>query len=400
MMSAIDLYIARRLAQPFCIASLVIVLLLTLENSRRLMTLLGNVERPVAVLLKLMLYLVPEYLGIGLLIATFLSVAIVFRSFALHGELDIFASIGLSPGRLLRVPLLFGLAVALLHLGLRAYVEPAGEQRLDALGASIALGNLGLSIAPGDFLRPRPGTMFHVDAVDRDTGIFSGLLVQNSNLTVTAREGRVINGGHQGVLLRLFDGHVIAARASGRLEVSAFQTMVKPMQLAAAKSVPTTPRHRNDRLLLGDLLRAASRAPAAPERNAARAALGSRVVTAAFIALVPLFGFALGVPPKRSTSALGMGLGILLIVGFVHAIVAVEDAAHAMAPYFQLAILLGFACLAFAMLHIQSRRGPGVIEAMLVSASQPARHLSRWMQLDRVMMRLPSDRQPIGSAGR
>ena len=399
-MPAVDRYIARRLARPFLAVSAVIVLLLTLENSRRLMSLLGNVEQPVAVLVKLMLYLVPEYLGIGLLIAVFVSVAVVFRGFALQGELDIFASIGLSPARLLRVPLLFGLAVALLHAGLRAYVEPVGERRLDALGTSIAAGNLGLSIAPGEFLRPRPGTMFHVDAVDRATGVFRGLFVQSRRLTVAAREGRVINGGHQGVLLRLFDGHVVAARPGGRFEIWSFQAMAMPMQLIAAKPVRTTARHRNDRLVLGDLLRAASQAQATPGRDAARAALGSRFATAAFIALIPLFGFALGVPPKRSTSALGLGLGILLIVGFVRAIVAVEDDAHATAPLFQLAILLGFAGLAAAMLHVQSRRGPGAIEAMLVAASRPALHLSRWIRLDRVMMRLPADQRPMASAGR
>ena len=109
-MSAIDLYIARRLARPFLAVSAVIVLLLTLENSRRLMALLGNVEQPVAVLIKLMLYLVPEYLGLGLLIAVFVSVAVVFRDFALQGELDIFASIGLSPRRLLRAPLMWFVA--------------------------------------------------------------------------------------------------------------------------------------------------------------------------------------------------------------------------------------------------------------------------------------------------
>lgn len=49
-MTAIDLYIARRLARPFVGVSILIVLLLSLENSRRLMTLLGNVEQPVAVL--------------------------------------------------------------------------------------------------------------------------------------------------------------------------------------------------------------------------------------------------------------------------------------------------------------------------------------------------------------
>src|SRR3546814_7198567 len=87
----------------------VIVLLLSLENSRRLMGQIEHVERPLSVLLELLAYLVPEYLAMGLLIALFLAVALAFRSMALKGELDILMSVGLSPWRLLRVPLLLGL---------------------------------------------------------------------------------------------------------------------------------------------------------------------------------------------------------------------------------------------------------------------------------------------------
>lgn len=399
-MSAIDLYIARRLARPFLASGATVILLLSLENSRRLMGLLDNVEQPVAVLIKLMVYLVPEYLGIGLLISVFVAVAVAFRGFAINGELDIFASIGLSPARLLRVPLLFGLAIALLHVGLRAYAEPAGEQRLDALGTSIAIGNLGLSIAPGEFLSPRPDTVFHVDAVDRRTGEFRGLFLRNHNMTVAARDGRVINGGRDGVLLRLADGHVIASKQSGRLEMASFQTMAMPIQLLAPKSVGENARHRNDRLMLGDLIRTAADGPIAAERTAARAALGSRFVTAAFIVLIPFFGFAFGIPPKRSTSALGLGCGILLIVGFVQAIVAIEDSAHSLAPLFQLMTLIGFALAAFVLFRFQRSQGPGAIEAALMSASRPARHISRWIPFDRMMMRLPPTQKSMLSVGR
>ncbi len=397
-MSAIDLYIARRLARPFLATGAMVILLLSLENSRRLMGLLDNVEQPTAVLIKLMVYLVPEYLGIGLLISVFVAVAVAFRGFAISGELDIFASIGLSPARLLRVPLLLALAVAMLHAGLRAYVEPAGEQRLDALGTSIALGNLGLSIAPGEFLRPRPDTVFHVDAVDRRTGEFRGLFLRNPDLTVAARAGRVINGGRDGVLLRLSDGHIVVTRSGARPEIASFRALAMPVQLLAPKRVRGTARHRNDRLMLGDLIRAAVSGRTGAERNAARAALGGRFVTAAFIILIPFFGFALGVPPKRSTSALGLGAGILLIVGFVQAVVAIEDSAHALAPLFQLMIVFGFALAALALFRFQRSQGPGAIEAALLSASRPARHLSRCMPVDRLMMRLPAARRPMPSA--
>lgn len=399
-MPAIDLYIARRLARPFFATGAIVILLLSLENSRRLMSLLDNVEQPVAVLFKLMAYLVPEYLGIGLLISVFVAVAAAFRGFAINGELDIFASIGLSPLRLLRVPLLFGLAIALLHAGLRAYVEPAGEQRLDALGASIAIGNLGLSIEPGGFLSPAPDTVFHVDAVDRRTGEFRGLFLRDGDLTVAARGGRVINGGRNGVLLRLADGHLVASNNNGRPEIASFQTMAMPVRLLAPKSVRGTARHRNDRLMLGDLIGVAVDGGTVGERRAARAAIGGRLATATFIILIPFFGFVFGIPPKRSTSALGFGCGILLIVGFVQMVVAIEDSAEALAPLLQLLVLLGFAATAYVLFRFQRIHGLGAVETALVSASRPARYFSRWLSFDRVMMRLPSDRLPLSAAVR
>ena len=184
------------------------------------------------------------------------------------------------------------------------------------------------------------------------------------------------------------------------LDITSFRAMAMPIELVAAKPARTTARHRNDRLVIDDLWNVARHAKSTREREAARAALGGRFVMAAFIALIPLFGFALGVPPKRSTSALGLGCGILLIVGFVQLIVAIEDGAHPLAPLFQLLTLLAFMFAALAMLHVQRVRGPGAIEAMLASAGRPFVHLSRWAPLDRVLMRLPAEHRVMRAAHR
>src|SRR3546814_12144513 len=115
--------------------------------------------------------------------------------------------------------------------------------------------------------------------------------------------------------------------------------------------------HSNDRLVLSAQWERATQDGSAAASRAARAGLGNRIATAAFAVLIPLFGFALGVPPKRSTSAIGLGLGILLIVGFVQAMGAIEDAAHPFAPLLQLLILSAFALASLAMLRSHLIRG-------------------------------------------
>jgi lipopolysaccharide export system permease protein len=51
-------------------------------------------------------------------------------------------------------------------------------------------------------------------------------------------------------------------------------------------------------------------------RASSRAEFHFRVVEVATMFLLPLMGLALGVPPKRSTSALGVFLGIVMIVAY------------------------------------------------------------------------------------
>lgn len=385
-MGILDRYIAGSLARPFLGTAVVIVLLLSLENSRRLMGQIEHVERPLSVLLELLAYLVPEYLAMGLLIALFVAVALAFRSLALKGELDILMSVGLSPWRLLRVPLLLGLLVALFHVGLRGYIQPLGEQRLDALGSAIAGGNLGMRITAGEFLQPDPATVLHVEKIDAPSGAFVGLFVQRENMTIFARHGRATNGDDGGMILRLFDGDIVLGGDTPE-KLSSFASMVLPLRMERLKPMRLTTRHRNDRLLLGDLWDRAAGDDSAAVSRAARAGLGNRMATAAFIAIIPLFGFALGLPPKRSTSAIGLGLGILLIVGFVQVMGAIEDAAHPFAPLLQLLVLLAFAWVSLAMLRSHIIRGPGAVEAWLMARIHP---LHRRMR--KPMRAMPSGR--------
>lgn len=402
-MPAIDRYIAQHLAKPFLATTTIIILLLSLENSRRLMGLLDHVQRPFAVLLELMAYLVPEYLGIGWLVAVFLSVALVFRGFALSGELDIFGSVGLSPWRLLRVPLLLGLGVAMLYLGLRGYVEPLGERRLDALGSAIKVGDMGVSIRPGEFIQPSPDVTLRVDGVDRASGIFRGVFVRSRDVVVVARSAHMVNGGGGGVTLQLFDGHVVRQRPPGGVDAGAFAEMQMPLRIVGPAAAQRTARHRNDRRLLGDLIRSAAATAPSRDRAAARAALGGRFAAAGFLLIIPFFGLLLGVPHRRSTSALGLVAGLMLIVAFIQLDVAIEDAAAPWAPWAQGGVLAAFALLARLLFAIQSREGLGAIDGRLAAMSRPfarcGRTIGRWMRWDRVMMRLPVPARPDDAVG-
>jgi lipopolysaccharide export LptBFGC system permease protein LptF len=69
---------------------------------------------------------------------------------ALASELDACWAAGISPMRLMRVPMLAALLLSLAHVGLRGFVEPRSEQRLDRMGQQARTGDFGLSLRAGE----------------------------------------------------------------------------------------------------------------------------------------------------------------------------------------------------------------------------------------------------------
>lgn len=94
---------------------------------------------------------------------------------------------------------------------------------------------------------------------------------------------------------------------------------------------------------------------------------------AAAIPLPPLLALLLGVPPKRNGAALGLAVGIILIVGFIQISVAIEDQALPTCNAQQAALLLAFAATTGWLKHYQTQHGPGAIEAGLDRQAQSIR---------------------------
>jgi lipopolysaccharide export system permease protein len=340
------------------------------------MDLISDVDEPVVVLFKFLFFLIPEYLGIGLLLAVFVSVAFCFRGLALSGELDIFWSVGLSPWRVLRVPLLLGLAICVAHIGVRGYLQPWGEERLDALGKQAGSGDLGVAIKAGQFQQPSPNVTLYVDRINRKEGRFGGVLVQTHRYAVVAREATAHSAGRKGILLTLTDGHVIYTTRKGIPQPASFMHMELPLHVKEEVKRPQSSRQVNDRLVLETLLDKANLHPASTERDAAWAALGARVMSALFVMVLPLLAFVLGIPPKRSTTGYALGLGILLIVGFIQMILAIEDMAAPLSMPGQILVLIVYIGIAALFLRIQSSHGFGAVEAYIDGLAQ---HVWRWI---------------------
>jgi lipopolysaccharide export system permease protein len=365
MVTILDRYLGARIFRPFGASIAIVIMLLSLENSARLIGQLNEVEQPLGVLMRFMGYLIPEYLGMGIVFAVFIGASMAFRGLALSGELDVFSAIGMSNWRLLRMPILLAIAGALLFVTTRGYLEPWGERQLDALGKMVNAGELGVAIEANGFYSPAPNIVFHADRIDSKTKTISGIMVKIEEMTVFAQSGVAINHGHGEIILFLKQGYAIAVDAKGRDHVTTFGQMRLRLSKEEHQSGAMTVRQMNDRRSLRELYQSATGSGCEREKIEARAGLAGRLVEAFVIPILPLLALGLSVPPKRQSSAFGIGIGVIILVCFIQAAHAIEATASN-SSLLQFILLWGvLAAITGFVWRCYVIRGPGFVEDKL-----------------------------------
>src|SRR6476661_3661694 len=114
----IDSYLAKSIAVPLIGSLILAAMLLLLDKMLRLFQYVVDAGGPVSVVWRMLANLLPEYLSLGIPIGLMLGILLAFRRIATSSELDVFRAVGLSYGRLLRVPYLFTFALALVNLAI------------------------------------------------------------------------------------------------------------------------------------------------------------------------------------------------------------------------------------------------------------------------------------------
>jgi lipopolysaccharide export system permease protein len=265
--------------------------------------------------------LIPEYLGLAVPVGLTLGVLLAFRKLALSSELDTLRAVGLGYGRLLRVPYLYGLVLLAANFWIVGFLQPTAQYAYQELRFELSSGALGASIKVGEFTHLGRGMTLRVERSENHGTDLYGVF-----LRVVSRNGRTIAAAaDRGTFLATDDPDVILFRlTNGRLvnnqpdyrtpRVLSFQQHDLPINMPQIENF----RGRGDgtkELTIFELFRLGSD-PAVPEarRNAIRANFHFRMVEVAMMLLVPLLAVALAVPPKRSTSGLGIFIAILFVV--------------------------------------------------------------------------------------
>lgn len=362
----IDRYILRSMMQVYAAVVAVVLLLMSIENLPRLLSLAQNIDRYGAFLAESVISLIPGYAGLGLMIALFLSTALTFRRMALTSELDIWSASGCSNFRLMRAPVIVGCVTAILVLGIRCYLQPLGEENLDRIGTAVRVGEYGLGLKPDEFVRPAKGAMFTFDHAEASTGRLIGVFAELGGTTFVASSGIARYDANDRLSLLLERGTMIRRSKANRLDHTSFRTLSVVLPPEKLRRTGEPPRNQFDRLTFPALLGLADNGSlSAAARDAARAAIFERCGSGVFCVLLPLLGFVLGMPSRRGHSAFGLGLGILLIVAFIRMSVGIESNFAALAGVANATLAAVWAGMCALMLRLDHRAGHGFLEAWL-----------------------------------
>jgi lipopolysaccharide export system permease protein len=153
MLTRTDRYIARQIALPLFSTLVIAAMLLVLDKMLKLFDFVASEGGPVSVVWRMLANLIPEYLSLGIPIGLMLGILLAFRKLATTSELDAMRAVGLGYGRLLRVPYIFAIGLALVNLAIVGYVQPYARYAYEGLRFDLRTGALGASIKVGEFTK-------------------------------------------------------------------------------------------------------------------------------------------------------------------------------------------------------------------------------------------------------
>lgn len=393
------------------LATLVIAAsLLLLEKMLNLFDFVAAEGGPVSVVWRMLANLMPEYLSLGIPIGLLLGILLAFRRLATSSELDIFRAVGMSYFRLLRVPFLLAIALAAVNFTIVGFLQPSARYLYEELRFELRSGAFGAKVRVGEFNNVGKNLTVRIDESRNNGNALSGMFVYASgnkgqSIAVTAEKGQFLRTDDPDtILLRLEKGTMVHDAPNYKTpRVLSFTSHDVPIPLPQIENFRT--RGGKDReYLMTELVHIGSDAgKPASERNRAWANFHFRLVEVAMMLLLPFLALALAVPPKRSTSALGVFLSIVMVVTY-HKINEYAEGVGGMGvvdPFIALwAPFLLFASLILWMYHVIAHvpggQPIGALEVFAAKAGKSIKALFRFGRKSRLAtIGMPA--QPEGS---
>jgi lipopolysaccharide export system permease protein len=321
----IDRYLAKSIAVPLVGTLILAAMLLVLDKMLRLFQYVVDAGGPVSVVWRMLANLLPEYLSLGIPIGLMLGILLAFRKLALSSELDALRGIGMGYGRMLRVPFAFAIPLAAINLGIVGYLEPYTHYRYEGLRFDLKSGALGAAIKVGEFNKLGKHLTLRIDRSENKGTQLHGIFVQNEdskgmNVAATAEQGRFLSTDDPDtILFRLEKGRLVQDSPKfSTPRTLAFDVYDLPISLPVIDQFRSRGSNESDELYLHELWRMGYGGGAATHKQKleSQAHLNFRLVEVVMMFMMPFLAIALAIPPKRSSSSLGIFISILVVVAY------------------------------------------------------------------------------------
>jgi lipopolysaccharide export system permease protein len=396
-----DRYVARLIAVPLVATLLLAAMLLLLDKMLRLFDFVVREGGPVSVVWEMLANTIPEYMSLGIPIGLMLGTLLAFRKLALSSELDVLRALGVSYGRLLKVPYLYAFGLALVNLLIVGFVQPYSHYAYEGLRYELRSGALGASIKVGEFTKLGKKETLRIERSQNGGRDLSGIFVHaegedGKTFAVTAEHGTFLaTDDPDTIIFRLHNGVLVNNAPNFKTpRVLSFTSHDLPVELPKVDSF----RHRggiNEELTVPELVRSGQSGKVTPqERAQSRAEFHFRMVEVAIMFLLPMLSVALAVPPKRSSSALGVFLSIVMIVTYhkinqyAAAVAALGKVNPVLALWLPFAL---FSLLIWWMYHTLAHKPGGQpIGALERVAAKLGKLIKRWTSFRRRRNQVPA----------
>jgi lipopolysaccharide export system permease protein len=300
-------------------------MLLVLDKMLRLFQYVVDAGGPVSVVWKMLANLLPEYLSLGIPIGLMMGILLAFRKLALSSELDALRGIGIGYTRLLRVPYLYTIALVALNIFIVGYLQPYTRYRYEGLRFDLNSGALGAAIKVGEFNQLGKRITLRIDRSEKNGTQLHGIFVESednkgNSIAATAMHGRFLSTDDPDkILFRLTKGRLVQNNPKFTTpRTLAFDSYDLPVNLPATGQFRSRASGEAEELYLHELWRLGygGEGPTHEQRIAAEAHFNYRMVEVLMMFMLPLLAIALAIPPKRSSSSLGIFVSILIVVAY------------------------------------------------------------------------------------
>jgi lipopolysaccharide export system permease protein len=380
MLTSIDRYIFRRELAAFAAVLLLVTAILALENVPRICDAVSRTSVPLWLLGRMLVALLPEYLAIGILVASFIAPAWTIRTMALRGEWQILPSTGLAPWRAMLAPLLVAVLATGGQLTLRLVLEPYGERLFDELGTGLDGGAFGLPIGLHEFVELDSKATILLTPPTKAGRSFGHVFLRYGPNIYSAASANAHRDASGRIEVDLFDGRQIGNDGEGRGRVMDFETFRFAFSPSARADQILPSSERLSRLPLTSLLGGAVRENSTVDQpRPMTASLVARISNALFCLLLPWLAYVLAQPPRRERSGAGIAVGVGALVLFLRTNSAVETHfTHwpISAALFHLAL---WSCATLALVRFGMAHDDGAIDHALNDAW--ASLVRSWRQL-------------------